>query len=108
MDILNTSSFAEHVIRSFLGKYQNRFHTISDKSSIVLITDPNPLLAVQLAGPNIGLYEYIDIEEDDPFYGTFDHYCIEIITISVSDPTASKRIEAEVGKTLLAGTRNKF
>ena len=106
MDILNTTEFAEHVMRSYLGKYQNRFRTISTKDAIVLITDPNPLLAVQLYGPNIGLYEYIEIEEDDPYYGNFDHYCIEIVTISVSDPTARNRIEKEVAKTLLAGTRS--
>ena len=104
MNSLNTKNFREDLLRLYLGKYANRFKPLADRVSIVFVTDPHPLLVVKLLGADIALYEYIEVEKEDPYFGAFDYYCIEIITVPIGDPCATKTIETAVAKSFLAGT----
>lgn len=103
---LSTKSFRENLLRLYLGKYANRFKPLEDRENTILITDPYPILVAKLLGAKISLYEYIEIEKEDVYFGTFDYYQIEIVTIPVGDPYGAKTIETAVAKSFLAGTQS--
>ena len=108
--MMDMRQFEENLLRFYLGKYENRFKPVSSISisGIILCTDPHPILAIHLhkreVGPWIILYEYIEIEPCDPYYGAFDFYCNEIIQVPAGDPNGAEKIEIAVAKSFLAGT----
>lgn len=107
MDSLNTSDFQENLLRLYLGKYESRFRPVKNRhGGIVMLTEPHPQLAVQLNYAWVSLAELIDIEEEDPFYGAFDHYQIDIIMVPVEDPEGVKKVEKAIAKAFLSGTQS--
>lgn len=98
-------TFYEHILRLYLGKYAHRFQLENDGLTLQTIT--HPILVAQILKPSakIALFEYIKIEEEDHWSGTFDFYCDEIIVVSIADPDGIKKIESAVARLLLAGTR---
>ena len=71
-----------------------------------MLTEPHPQLAVQLDLAWVSLVEYIDIEEEDPYYGAFDHYQIDIIMIPIEDPEGLNKFEKAITKAFLSGTQS--
>lgn len=103
---LDTDRFREDLLRLYLGRYANRFKQIKTRSGVVLYTDPHPLLVVQLYHVWVKLSEYIKVEEDDQYYGIFDHYQIDIETVPIEDPDGAEKIETAIAKSFLAGTQS--
>lgn len=104
---LNTRQFKENLLRFYLGKYEHKFKPLNNDGDVILLTDPSPILVITVSSfemPIIILYEYIDIDDEDPYYGTFDHYCSEIIKITADDPEGARKMEAAVAKSLIVGT----
>lgn len=111
-------SFQEDVLRSYLGKYQERFKPIRPydaylnskrKDIITLCTDPDPMIVAQMwvdPEARICLCEYVQVEQDDPYYGTFTFYQIDILTVSLADPDGPIKIESAIAKTFLTGTQS--
>ena len=71
-----------------------------------MLTEPYPQLAVQLNFSWVSLAEYIDIEEEDPYYGAFDHYQIDIIMVPIGDPEGLSKFEKAITKAFLSGTQS--
>lgn len=105
-DSLNSGEFQENLLRLYLGKYESRFKSLVNRQGITLHTDPYPILVIQLHHTWVSLSEYIEVEEEDPYYGSFDYYQINIIAVPVGDPDGIKKIEKAVGKSFLTGTQS--
>ena len=103
---LKSGHFREDLLRSYLGKYESRFKLLKSKNGIILCTDPHPVLVIQLSNVWVSLKEYVTIEKDDSYYGTFDYYQIDIIEIPIEDPEGAKKIEIAIAKSFLAGTQS--
>ena len=116
---LDDYPFREDLLRKYLGKYESRFKSLKSApthtahaapmrnaaaTETILYTEPHPLLVIQFASILISLVEYIEIEEEDPYYGAFDHYQIEIITVPLHDPNGFKKIEEAITRSYLTGT----
>lgn len=105
MNSYQDCAFKENLLRSYLGKYNDRFKLLKiENNNIILCTDPRPLLIIQYHHMWISLSEYIQIEEDDPYYGSFDHYQIPVTTVLVEDPNGMVKIEKAVAKLFLSGS----
>lgn len=110
--IITDLTFQEQLLRLYLGKYENRFNSFfyNDSGDVVLYTILQPMLIVkfELEDRNdiyVALCEHVPIEEDDPWYGTFNSYQCEIVSIPIEDPSGMKKMETAVAKSLLTGTR---
>lgn len=108
--IATDPEFGEQLLRLYLGKYEHRFNAFPHNGGVILHSGPYPTLVVTytdvLIKPMlIRLFEYINIEEDDPWFGILDHYQNELFAVSIEDPDGMKKMETAVTKSFLAGTQ---
>lgn len=97
--------FRENLLRSYLGKYDNRFKLLKiEENNIILCTNTRPLIIAQYHHVWVSLSEYLQIEEDDPYFGSFDHYQIPVATVPIEDPNGMAKIEKAIGKLFLSGS----
>lgn len=104
MDALN-----RQIVLMYLGKYKDQFFSLNALNRYVYISKCNsPMLALEY-DPNLKqviLYEYIKIESDDVWSGTFVHYCHEIEWVSIEDPSGTNKMEKAITNSFLTGTQN--
>jgi hypothetical protein len=107
--IVTDPEFGEQLLRLYLGKYENRFRPIHTGPAVLLHAGPHPTLVITythvLHGTmHVRLYEYISVEEHDPWYGIFDTYQNELFGVSLEDPKGIEKMEKAVAKSFLTGT----
>lgn len=104
--------FKSELLSLYLGKYKPRFtlQKVANMNSVAYFTGPYPKLILTYdATPrqkaiSVALFECIKINADDPWYGIFDDYQIEVVSVSIEDPLGMEKIEQAITRSFLAGT----
>ena len=102
--------FGEELLRLYLGKYEHRFSLEKQGSNIAFHTGPHPKLILSLRivekdQLHVTLYEHIKIGMDDPWYGLFEDYQLEIFRVSIANPHGTNQMEKAITKSFLTGAR---